>query len=581
MSILKKEKLEAMKAEFEKVKRLPNYLDLLKKYFELPTRLAKMNPSVQEKILRENFKFLERIVIPLGDECWPLLRNLFGLIETLKPDALIELSKIEISERLDSVSGALSKETVEKELILIIDRNFLAVSPHTTTKVKLNTLKVFSRVLQRLEPVQREKYADLYYSALQNHKLRWRFRMMIVSQFEILSKLFSLEKLNAFFLPMLVGFCRDECYAVRRSATASFWLLYKTLHEGDLEIAKMVVDINLLSFSDYQRFSFRQSFVYMVEGILINCPNFLHLEVPGKLIELSRDPVINVRLSLAKMLRTVRAEGRFDCSVEWFRTCFENLRAYEDKDVSDILVGLEEVTSRASVASQSQQSVSVTSEGSGKRGKVEPVRLGVVMKKEDKVEKAKEHVEEELKEEKEKKKEEDLEIENKMQILDNEKNEKKESVEKEKIEENKKVEKTEENENKMEPKKEESQNQKEELQKEKKEVKIEEEKEPFTVIKQEENESQKEEEKKEEIVTESNNQDQFEELTEKDAEISNSEGSDEFKPVGEDQKKTDETETGEETQDSPFENAESENSSESPAEKEKSSESEGEGVNLI
>ena len=372
------ERREALKIQFEEVKQLPHYRDLLKKYFELPTRLAKMNPSVQEKILRENFKFLERIVIPLGDECWPMLRNLFGLIETLKPDALIELSKLAISERLDSVSGALSKETVENELILIIDRNFLAVSPHTTTKVKLNTLKVFSRVLERLEPLQREKYADLYYSALQNHKLRWRFRLMIVSQFEILVNLFSLEKLNAFFLPMLVGFCRDECYAVRRSATATFWLLYNTLHSGDLEVAKMVVDINLLSFSDYQRFSFRQSFIYMVEGILLNCPNYLHLEAPAKLVDLSRDGVINVRLSLAKMLRTLRAETRFDCSVDWFRTCFENLLAYEDKDVSDILADLEDTTPKVSVASQSQQSVSENSEGSALQRGSEKMRKKVV-----------------------------------------------------------------------------------------------------------------------------------------------------------------------------------------------------------
>ena len=378
-----------------------NYQNLLKKFFKLPNFLQKMNFSAQENILRENFKFLDTIMAPLDDEIWPKFKSLLELIEGMKPGSLVEICKLAISEKLDVISENLSQSIVEKELILIIDKLFLSVGATTTVKVKLNTLKVFSKVLSRLNKEQREKYADVYHSALQSDKLKWRFRLIIVSQMETLLTLFSLQKVNDFFMPMIIKFCMDECYVVRRNASASFWILYKRIKEGDLEVGKQMVDINFLYFADYNRFSFRQSFVYMSEGILVNCRELFPEEAAQKLVVLSKDPVINVRLSLAKLIQTVR-EANVEIREAWFEKCEENLLIFEDPDVARILGE----GRKALNSSRSKISVSGNSEESGGNMKHPMIPTEKHEVKQEEIKEVKEEKEDEKVEEEKEEKEE-------------------------------------------------------------------------------------------------------------------------------------------------------------------------------
>ena len=351
-----------MQKEFELIKKKPNYQVLVKKYFKLPTYLQKMNYSAQENILRENFKFLDSVIIPLSGDAWEFFKSLLKLVENMKPGSLIEICKLAISDKFDVISEHLPKSIVEKELILIIDKLFLSVSATTTVKVKLSTLKVFSKVLFQLEPKQRERYADVYHSALQSDKLKWRFRLIIVSQMEGLLSLFPLQKVNDFFMPMIIKFCMDECYVVRRNASASFWVLYKKIKEGELDLAKQMIDINFLYFGDYNRFSFRQSFVYMSEGILCHCKELFTQEAAEKLLILSKDPVINVRVSLGRLIQSVRRAG-IKIEETWFEQIQENLMLFEDPDVSRLL---KDNTSKGRKSELSGgMSISANSQGSG------------------------------------------------------------------------------------------------------------------------------------------------------------------------------------------------------------------------
>ena len=335
-----------MKQQFDRVRKSKNYKLLLQKYFKLPSLFQKLAYSAQETILKENFSFLDRIIIPLEEDTWKLLKGLLVQVETMKPVSLAEICKLAISEKLDVLSENLSKQIVEKELIQIIDKDYLKIGTTTTVKVKLSTLKVFCKVLKRLEPKQREKYASVYHSALQNDKLKWRFRLVIVSQIEELVNLFSLQKLINFFMPLIINFCKDECYAVRRNATSCFWIFYKAIKTGDIDIAKQMIDINFLYFADYNRFSFRQSFIYMAEGILSNAPELVNDEITEKLMILSKDKVINVRLSLARLVFQSQKLENSE-TWDWLKICRKNLELYENRDTNTIL-GIHEQRSEAS-----------------------------------------------------------------------------------------------------------------------------------------------------------------------------------------------------------------------------------------
>ena len=279
---------------------------LLETYFDLPRAITKMNLSTKRNIIKSNYALLRKIVLLKKNEIWQKVKKLILATEEIE-SILIEIAKVEIAQQLDAIAKICDKLSLEKDLIMIIDKYYLTVNPTTSQTVKQNTIKVLSEVLKELSPEIREKYADVYQTTLNLEMNKWRLRFVISEQIESLSKLFNAETIFGKIIPMYFAFCRDNCAVVRKSASKLFFRFYKNI-SNDAN-AKEVMLLNMKTFGSYNRFVLRQSFVLMAESLLLNEAGQMDEEMLTILIQLSRDKVVNVRITVARLLVNLHRKG--------------------------------------------------------------------------------------------------------------------------------------------------------------------------------------------------------------------------------------------------------------------------------
>lgn len=304
---------------------------LLETYFDLPKVIAKMNLVTKKAIIKANYELLSRIVVLRKTDMWARVKKLILSTEELE-SVLIESAKLEISSRLDAIAKVCDKLTLEKDLIVIIDKFYLTVGPSTSQSVKQNTIKILGEVLKELREDIREKYADVYQTTLNLEANKWRLRYVISEQIDTLSKLFKPETVFEKIIPMYFAFCRDNCAVVRKSASRLFYKLYQNVSGN--EGSKNILLVNLRSFGIYKRFVLRQSFVLMAESVLLNVKDWHDDEVTDALLQLSLDPVVNVRLTVARLVVSLTERG---LEKEFVAKAKKNLLKDVDQDLFSIL----------------------------------------------------------------------------------------------------------------------------------------------------------------------------------------------------------------------------------------------------
>lgn len=283
------------------------YLEkVLEVYFDLPKNIAKMNLVAKKAIVKANYELLHRMVLLKKGDIWPRVKRLILATEEFE-SILIEPAKLEISSKLDSIAKVCDKLTLEKDLIVIIDRYYLTISPSCSQTVKQNTIKILSEVLKELSLEIREKYADVYQTTLNLEANKWRLRYVIAEQIDTLSKLFKADTVFEKIIPMYFAFCRDNCAVVRKSASRQFCKLFANLSHNDA--ARETLLVNMKSFGSYKRFVLRQSFVLMAESILLANREWTDSEVMDIVLQLCKDPVINVRLTAARLVVNLANNG--------------------------------------------------------------------------------------------------------------------------------------------------------------------------------------------------------------------------------------------------------------------------------
>lgn len=304
---------------------------LLDTYFDLPKVVAKMNLVTKRNIIKSNYSLLDKIVLLKKNDIWAKIKRLILGTEEIET-VLIETAKIEVSLKLNCIAKVCDKLTLEKDLIVIIDKYYLTVNPTTSQTVKQNTIKVLSEVLKELSPEIREKYADVYQTTLNLEVHKWRLRYVISEQIDSLSKLFSPETIFTKIIPMYFSFCRDNCAVVRKSASKLFHKLYQNIMHD--ENSKQIAILNMKSFGSYNRFVLRQSFVLMAECLLLNMPSAFDDEMVTILHSLSQDKVVNVRLAVARLLVNLHKSGLYFPFIDQIR---KTLQDQVDNDMYQLL----------------------------------------------------------------------------------------------------------------------------------------------------------------------------------------------------------------------------------------------------
>lgn len=311
----------------------PTFDRIFDSFFDLPKIIAKMNLNVKKTIIKSNYSLLKKVITVKKANVWPKIKKLIIGSEELD-SAVVEMAKIEISSQLDAIAQVTDKNTLEKDLILLIDRYYLTISSTTSEKVKQNTIKILAGVLKELNPDIREKYADVYHTTMNQDMRKWRLRWVISEQIDNLSKLFNASTVVSKILPMYFSFCKDNCAVVRKYASKNFWKLLDNVQND--QQGKHIALLNMMSFGKYKRFVLRQSYVLMLEGVLLNIPNCVDQEMIAILQELASDPVVNIRIAVARLLKNVQATNKLP---DWFDDIAKPLVSNADEDLYQMLNG--------------------------------------------------------------------------------------------------------------------------------------------------------------------------------------------------------------------------------------------------
>lgn len=96
-----------------------------------------------------------------------------------------------------------------------------------------------------------------------------------------------------------------------------------------------MIQVQLLGFGSYKRFTMRQSFIYMMEGILLHCPQLATTDMITLLTSFAQDSVINNKICLARLVNQCVKKGK---NFEWFAQLFEELVKETEPDLLNILL---------------------------------------------------------------------------------------------------------------------------------------------------------------------------------------------------------------------------------------------------
>lgn len=207
-----------------------------------------------------------------------------------------EVAKVELAK----IFGSLVKLVPplhQKEFIKLIKVNYLKLGPRNTIKTREATLQVLSEVLTALPESDRQPYAQEYAQLIFNSMNKWRFKYVITEQFDILSKIFQPSTVHQILLPVFFSLCRDDCFLVRKNASLNIHFILMNCSQD--QTSNEVIQVQLLGFGSYKRFTMRQSFIYMMEGILLHCPQLATADMIALLSSFAQDTVINNKICLA------------------------------------------------------------------------------------------------------------------------------------------------------------------------------------------------------------------------------------------------------------------------------------------
>lgn len=152
--------------------------------------------------------------------------------------------------------------------------------------------------MEVLDQDKREELADIY-SQIQQGNRKWRIRQIIAGQIGLLSKLFLEETIVKIIIPISFQLCKDDVASVREAACEQISNLLQ--HNKGRALCELLIVENIKSFASYNRFTLRQAFVLMCDGLLEDWVFFQTHFLP--LFEkLADDKVSNVRIGLAKVL---------------------------------------------------------------------------------------------------------------------------------------------------------------------------------------------------------------------------------------------------------------------------------------
>lgn len=305
---------------------------IYKYYFNLEYYTRSMESSMRNILLEENYQNIAKIARLQGNKINPYLKFFFQKTDKLENMSSLHTIKLSIASHLGTIAQISGQEFVEKELIYIVDKQFLTLSSKTTQEIKMKAIQELSKILKITTPITRRFFAD-YYICIQDNIIKWRIRASICEQLNELIEIFEPADILSFIVPMFFTLCRDQTALVRKIVTRKYYLLVQKIEIFLPEHICIIFD-NMCRFATEKTFTLRQSFIEMFANLFLNRINSITKEMKEHLLSLSNDPVSNIRITISLFI--VKCKER-NIKSKFLHKIIDILRLDKNKDVQEII----------------------------------------------------------------------------------------------------------------------------------------------------------------------------------------------------------------------------------------------------
>ncbi|XP_065936379.1 serine/threonine-protein phosphatase 4 regulatory subunit 1 isoform X4 [Magallana gigas] len=267
----------------------------------LESYLGMVDPSRAQTVDTEITKHcaynLPAVAYTLGRSNWNCIKVLY---EKLASDMQWKVRRT-LAFSIHEMALILGDEITHRDLVPVFD-GFLK----DLDEVKIGVLKHLADFLRLLKPDVRRQYLTKLSGFLNTDNTRnWRFRLELAEQLIMTSELFSSVEISQHLLPICLSLMEDKVAEVRLIAYKLISAMIKRLAEEDEKLTENLLNELVSKFAKSNKWVGRQIFVQMCLAVLED--QSLPLDMFSKhllpcLLNISHDPVPNVRLTLSRVM---------------------------------------------------------------------------------------------------------------------------------------------------------------------------------------------------------------------------------------------------------------------------------------
>merc|ERR1719373_213455 len=234
------------------------------------------------------------VVQTVGKERWDELREAYMLLlkKTFKSRKTLACS-------LHAVAGILGTEIVEKDLMQAFELFHKDIDD-----IREGVLRHFADFLEVMSPKKREEHLATLWEISSEMDANWRFRLLLASQLIQIMSLYSPDTVYEQIIPLAFQLCDDKMNDVRYEAIKSVPSLVKFMKENGNDQQYQDTLKKTRGLAKNRTYARRQLYVELCRHALTVLDNeTFEKELLPSLLQFTKDPVANVRLPLARIIK--------------------------------------------------------------------------------------------------------------------------------------------------------------------------------------------------------------------------------------------------------------------------------------
>lgn len=294
---------------------------------EMYVALADPKANSDKEVLYACAFYFPGVLLTAGAKEWGMLRVAYNNLLKSKEGTV----KVTMLLSIHEVAKILGPKLTTERLDPIVKDS---LSKRPMMKLCLNHLHEF---LGSLSESRRRGYLEQLKAIIAKSEYEWRLKELFAAHAGDYARLFDPQSVYNFIFPIVTSLVRDNVAEVRIAACKELGKVILCFKVRAEYFSKAISFINELALST--TFRDRQSFLLICEGLMEDKELF-EKHFLTELLKLQKDKVVNVRITLAKVLRAHVNGSAALASNLYIRRTIEALREDSSKEVKENISGV-------------------------------------------------------------------------------------------------------------------------------------------------------------------------------------------------------------------------------------------------